>query len=215
MTLVLARAAGPLGLVHAFEPNPHVIPILLDNVHNWENSKLSRIQVHTCAISDRDGSGSLKFSAEYHQNQGNVSLAAATQGSIQVRRLDSFGLSNIGVMKVDVEGHEASVLLGARSLLNKKLIRDILFEEDEPYPSESHRLVLNAGYSLFRVAGSRWRPRLLSPDDQRHVSFLPTTYLATINGRRASDRFMKWGWRCLSSKIHRNVSTERQDTTTP
>jgi len=206
MSLALARAAGPLGRIHSFEPNPYVIPILRENVRNWKNYHFAPIWIEACAISDRDGYGTLHFPTGYRENQGNVSLAKTTQGNIQVRKLDSFKFGDVGIMKIDVEGHERNVLSGAWRLLSKKQIRDVLFEEHESYPADSHRLVLDAGYRLYRVAGSMWRPLLLSPDDQKRRGFLPTTYLGTIDEKRALDRFRKPGWRCLSAKLPQNAA---------
>ena len=52
--------------------------------------------------------------------------------SIESRTLDSFtkelGISRIGLLKIDVEGHELDVLVGATPLLRAKAIRKIIFE---------------------------------------------------------------------------------------
>src|SRR5260370_10843956 len=66
--------------------------------------------------------------------------------AVEVRRLDEFIDSEIGVMKLDVEFHEAQVLKGAGKLLPN--IRDIVFEEIGPYPQESHKILERAGFRI-------------------------------------------------------------------
>lgn len=56
---------------------------------------------------------------------------------IEVTTLDEFVScdTEIGVLKIDVEGHELNILEGARRLIAQRRIRDIVFEDYFPHPS--------------------------------------------------------------------------------
>lgn len=200
MSLVLARAAGPSGRVLSFEPNPAVLPTLRSNANNWSALECAPIHIEPVALSDRDGEGVLGYPEEYATNQGVASLEVPAINGVTVtlRRLDSL-TDSAGIMKIDVEGHEAAVFAGAERLLRHRLIRDILFEEHDPYPALSHRALLRHGYELFRITRSTWRPLLLPPEASARQKDLPSNYLATTAPARARRRFADWGWRALSS----------------
>jgi FkbM family methyltransferase len=209
MTLVLALSAGVSGRVCCFEPNPDVISKLRANVEYWGSLRrslpLAPIEIRTLALSNRNGDGSLGFPTDYGHNLGVASLETGGQGiTVSLRRLDSLDLGAVGTMKVDVEGHEASVFEGAQNLLAGKLIRDILFEEHEPYPARSHRILLDRGYRIFRLTRSLWRPLLLPPESPSRQPFLPSNYLATADAPRAANRFQARGWMALSKSPRRN-----------
>jgi FkbM family methyltransferase len=204
-SLVLARAVGARGRVICFEPNPALLPLLRANVEGWSSLPFAHIQIEAVAVSETNGEGILAFPEGYAQNHGLGTLSAGTDGvPVSIRRLDSFGISSVGVMKVDVEGHEAGVFSGAQSLLAEKRIRDILFEEHEAYPAPSHKLLLSHGYRLFRLTRSTFRPLLLPPEEQSRDGFLPPNFLATVDPPRASNRLAAWGWSALSAKLPQN-----------
>lgn len=198
MSLVLAQAAGARGRVVCFEPNAEIVPILRKNVSEWAVLGIAPIDIQTVALSERDGEASLGFPSDYAGNQGTASLEISTGGTpVAVRQLDSLVSGPVGVMKVDVEGHEAGVFMGGRDLLAGRRIRDILFEEHEAYPARSHRILLEHGYRLFRLTRSPWRPLLLPPEAVPRQSYLPSNFLATTDPSRALARLRAWGWRAL------------------
>ncbi len=200
MTLLLAWSVGPRGRVLSFEPNPYIFPILRDNVTNWKVLRIAPVEISSVALSDCGGEGSLGFPEGYAGNQGIASLEVSS-GSIPVklRRLDSIERGSVGVMKVDVEGHEAAVFQGAEDLLARGLVRDILFEEHEMYPAISHKILLDHGYEIFRLTHSTFRPLLLAADAPSRQPSLPSNFLATADATRAQARFGPWGWLSLSN----------------
>ena len=204
VTLVLSLSAGPEGRVVCYEPNPSLLPTLRMNVNNWKSLPVAPIQVEATAISDRDGEGILGFPDGYVGNRGLASLEVNKKGvRVRVSRLDSLSIQSVGIMKLDVEGHEAAVLSGAAGLLARRSVRDILFEEHEGYPALSHKILLEHAYHIFRVTGSTFRPLLLPPGAPTRLPFLPPeyppNYLATVDPDRASERFKAGGWYALST----------------
>lgn len=51
----------------------------------------------------------------------------------------------IGVLKMDVQGSELSVLHGMTRLLDRHAARDIVFEELAPYPAPTHECLKSKG----------------------------------------------------------------------
>ena len=95
--------------VHAFEPNPVARGWLLRNV---ELNQIGHIFVHDQALSDDRGRASIVSDGTL----GEARAIRDAEGSIEVCRLDDFGLAReirISVLKIDVEGVEEQVLGGA------------------------------------------------------------------------------------------------------
>jgi FkbM family methyltransferase len=199
MTLVLALTSGARGRVVCFEPNPALLSTLTANVESWKHLRAAPIQIETIALSDGNGDGVLGFPDGYDANAGVASLEVKGPGlSVAIRRLDCLAIGEIGIMKVDVEGHEASVFSGGEQLLAGKKVRDVLFEEHAAYPARSHQILLEHGYRIFRLTRSTWRPLLLPPEARSRQVYLPSNYLATTRPERARARFAPRGWRAFS-----------------
>jgi len=81
--------------------------------------------------------------------------------TIPCRRLDTFDLSNVGVIKIDVEGHELAVLEGAQTLLLKDHPSLMIEAEERHRPGtvrEISSYLANFGYLGFFLVGRRLRP---------------------------------------------------------
>ena len=129
-TLLASRLVGPTGKVCAFEPECHTFDLLRRNValNNLTNvvlvekavtSQAARRQLFLCPQgSDRN---SLFDGAGHRQSQNITTLA-----------LDEFWVSlscpTIDLVKVDVEGAEASVVQGMTSLLAKDAVCRMIVE---------------------------------------------------------------------------------------
>jgi FkbM family methyltransferase len=133
-TWVMAREVGPAGKVVAFEPNPGTVSSL-----RGVFSKRRNVTIEDCALSDVSGRGVLNVPLEkgFAQDSlghvdGRESEAACLSYDIRMARLDDFSFEDPGVIsfiKIDVEGHELSVLRGA----TKTIMRDrpVIFIEIE------------------------------------------------------------------------------------
>jgi FkbM family methyltransferase len=215
MSLILAQKVGPAGLVVSFEPNPVLHGLIERNLQVWAKSSLAPIRLEKCALSFRDGQATLAIPAGFDANQGIASLDAAgsdvthsdvthldatgTEFTVAVRRLDCFGFDRIGVMKIDVEGHEAHVFEGARQLLERHAIRDIVFEEQDVFPAASHNILAKCGYRIFRLSRSMFGPLLLTPESPPRHRNQPSNFLATVDPVRARKRLAKRRWDVLGT----------------
>jgi FkbM family methyltransferase len=203
----MALAAGPAGLTVGFEPGPESWRFLTANVEKWTDFDLSPIALVRKGASDRTGTARLYPAID----RGGFALeddppglprprregASATE--IEVTTLDAFmpGNAEIGLLKIDVEGHELQVLKGAATLLQQNRIRDILFEDFCPQPSLVTLYLQAAGYTVFRLAPAWLRPALLEAMDYPEPSADVPNFLATRDPERARSRFRSFGWKSL------------------
>jgi FkbM family methyltransferase len=105
--------------VEVFEPNPACNQVL----RAWAAGHPA-VTIHPFGLSDHAGAIVLRIpideSGVEHDASASVEPHAfrhAREQTVELRTLDSFGFEGVTFVKIDVEGHEYSVLLGAKSLL--------------------------------------------------------------------------------------------------
>ncbi len=116
--------------VHSFEPNFELGRFL-------EKVLPSNCSLHKCALSDEAGQSELALSTEGGvpiHGRGRVLKESEASESyvfqdIRLDTLDSQGLDNIGLIKIDVEGHEVNVIKGGLKTLQRN--KPILLVEIE------------------------------------------------------------------------------------
>jgi FkbM family methyltransferase len=126
--------------VHAFEPNPKMYHLLCRTLPG-------NATAYTCALSDRDDETAEMIVPIYggHFSNATASLNVRKKDrqhgvfSVQTRTLDSFGFTNIGFVKIDVEGFEKAVLAGAVDLIARErpVIQVEMEEEHTGEPIET------------------------------------------------------------------------------
>ncbi len=168
-------------LCHAFEPHPQLADYL-------RRSFSSGVAVHDMALSDRDGDATL--SVPLYQNRGRASLpidgrsfaratidpdnrlgGVATEDiKVRCRRLDHMGIEGIGFMKIDVEGHEFSVLKGATGILRRNaptLLIECVGQSKTGGVQPLNEFLKGFGYQGFFLVDGRLKP-LAEFDPDRH-----------------------------------------------
>ena len=212
MSGVLAARVGRGGRVVAFEPHPEVFAELSANIARWTgNPSVAAVEAWRVALSDAPGQGELVVGEEFATNAGVASLAAtAAQADravmrwpVQLITLDqAVGAdARVGVMKMDVEGHEASLLRGAARLLAEGRIRDIVFEANDGYPSPVSNVLEGFGYRIYALVPALLGPRALPPaaGAREWPPWETPNCLATLDSDRALARLRPWGWRALGA----------------
>ncbi len=150
-TLALSRLVGRDGQVFAFEP-------LAENAANLlEHLRLNRCDnavLYQVAVSDRNGL------ASFHVGRNNSEGHLGGEGAYLVPTvaldtlLETDKLPVPDIVKMDVEGAEASVLEGADKLLGMcKTIWVIALHGDEQREKVG-RILSGHGYRIFRLDGS-------------------------------------------------------------
>lgn len=110
--------------VHAFEPNPQVLPALRVNMSPYRNVRLFDLAVGaTVGSLELDLYEKSEWATAYHADELDAWRAGEPLGSVDVpiHTLDLLGYDgrHVEFIKVDVEGGECDVLLGGRRMLDK------------------------------------------------------------------------------------------------
>jgi FkbM family methyltransferase len=120
-TVVLACAVGASGKVLAFEPEPSNLRRLSENVGR---NRFTNVEIHPVALADRAGQSTLHLASDglYHSTgalyEGRVpgrDIPVATHTLDEV--WEDAGFPTVSFVKIDTEGTELSVLMGAERLL--------------------------------------------------------------------------------------------------
>jgi FkbM family methyltransferase len=218
MTAVLAARVGSLpgGSVRAFEAHPEIFQELKYNVERWQRQlKSTNFDIQHIAISDQRGKVTLGIPKSFATNRGLASVLTPDSSvmqpestSIETVIVESVSLDElfpaperIGVLKLDVEGHEFSVLKGAKRLLQEQRVRDLVFEEHREYPTDVTAFFEEMGYSVFRIQRHFFKPILLAANSNVvRTKWQPTSFLATQQPERAVNRLKERGWKVLKGK---------------
>ena len=216
MSSIMAAKAGEDGTVHLFEPHPQVYQELNYNILKWSAAlDVCRLQAHNFGLSDVNGEGIIEMPDTFDGNRGTAFVVDANvvtsqhgvRDVIKLQRLDDFWAANgdgkqIDLMKIDVEGHELSVLKGAAGLIEKGMIRDIVFEENRPYPTDVTDYLAAQGFSVYLLDKGFWGPLVSVPVQGRppRIPWEPPAFLATKDPQRALGLLNKKGWGILAGR---------------
>jgi FkbM family methyltransferase len=124
----------------AFEPTP-VLAHLLRSVFRDEAT------IEPVALSDRtgstvlrtpfDGRGKIRYGLSTIEEDNRLTceeISEVRETTVRRRRLDDYALSDVGFIKIDVEGHEMCVLRGARETLVREKPNLLVEASDDHRP---------------------------------------------------------------------------------
>jgi FkbM family methyltransferase len=193
-TLALAEAFQDAACIHAFEPCAGNFRILAA-----ETGSLTRVRCHNFGFSSRRESAPAYYenpvstiASVYKQRPGHPWQTELTE-VVELDTIDAFcareAIKAIGLLKLDIEGHELAALQGARRMLDAGAIHFIQFEfgarnvDSRTFFRDFYDL-LSPGYNLFRILADG---QLSIPEysESYEVFAYPTNYLAE---RRAESR---------------------------
>ena len=147
--------------VYAYEPNPAMRQIL-------HRASADNVTISDVALSNVTGQAEFavpKSKGSFGNNAGSLQVGQLEESSsalvrfqVPTRRLDDENLTNVGFIKIDVEGHEREVLLGARKLIARDrpvLLMEIMESLIGAEAGENIRFVEQMGYQCFVLVGRR------------------------------------------------------------
>ncbi len=122
-SILASTIVGDKGSVHSFEPVPSTFDQLQTNVLN---NKLTNINLNQSALYKENGTITLSLSEEMSRNIGSYSVGAnnpKTAVKSSTMCLDDYiskqNISKVNLIKMDIEGSEASALLGMTQTLKR------------------------------------------------------------------------------------------------
>ena len=178
----------------AYEPAPPMALFLRE-------AKLANVEVREAGVSN--AAGELTYYAQFnahgkpqynigHLGGGHPEGKTGIALPVKVVRLDDEGLTNIGFMKIDVEGHEYEVIDGARALLARcrpNLLIEILEgrgDRNAVAANKTVQLLDELGYEPYVFARGALRPLCDAPlnQDVMNYVFLPRNTVAATEKTR-------------------------------
>lgn len=209
MTGLMALRAGRNGRVVALEPHPEIAAELKYNASCWSSvAGLGQIEILEVAASTRVGRSRLYMPELFESNRGLASLELPGEQARHICEVTLTTLdevvpvgTTIGVMKLDVEGHELPVLHGGRRLIESRAVRDIVFEEHVTPPTPVTQYLERCGYEVFHLDVGFLGPKMISIASSRvrYRSDAPSC-LATIAPKRAIQRLRTRAWQVLGKR---------------
>lgn len=161
-TLAAAKILGERGRVAAFEPTPATFARLAENV---KLNDVGNVTLVNLAVGSTPGLVTLDGGDDYNSGRSRVAADGGGQ-PCAMTTLDAFwtslGRPPVQLIKIDVEGFELDVLLGARELLTTgpALLLELTPVGEGPALSRARevlQLVETAGYRVERwVEGRGW-----------------------------------------------------------
>jgi FkbM family methyltransferase len=173
VSFVLAKLVGPTGIVHAFEPNPRLQVLLELGI---EQNDFKNICLHKVALGSKPGELELVVPRS-NKGQGSLIYHRGAEDcdtvSCRVQRLSDIvreqDIKKIRFVKIDVEGFENEVLMGAMDVLADIRPEAILFETndqtDMPFKDRPSVVTLkNLGYGFLEIPKGLFSVRMRKID---------------------------------------------------
>jgi FkbM family methyltransferase len=175
-----ALGSNPDVVVHAFEPSPAVFDALARNAA--ANGTGGRLALNQMAIEAEAGEATLHVpdgtwasgSLDPEGFRGLPGKTVAVRSDTLDRYASQHGLSEVDLIKIDVEGFEHLVLGGAHELLRKQ--RPLVVCECLPgaHTAEMDALLASAGYRIYRLedGGVVPLPKVVPDESGGYQNFL-------------------------------------------
>jgi FkbM family methyltransferase len=145
--------------VYSFEPSPRNLSMLRQNVSALPNPQ--RVHIVEQAASKETGTLSFDIGPEDQSGWGGFSNSASARTiHVQTGRLDDLipPNTNVSLLKIDTEGADTWVLMGAENLLKQKRIKRVFFESNPSrmqllgiQADEASSFLADVGYQMYPI----------------------------------------------------------------
>jgi FkbM family methyltransferase len=172
-------ARRPSAEIHVFEPSR---PLAAE-----VRRRFPEVTVNECGLSDRVEEKTLvavhegATTSTFHHGDGTYQHSERVTCTTLDAYCETHKIERIGLVKVDVEGHELNVLLGAKRMLGTHAIDAIQFDGGAAVNSRTFffdfwKLLRSYGYAIHRVLPAGLVP--ITEYRGQDECCLPTIYLA-------------------------------------
>ena len=167
VAMLAAGLVGETGSVHVFEPQLDLVELLR---RSTAANGFGQVEIHPVGLSDADADLVMNIPTE---NRGKGSLAHDHEGnhiSVSVRQGTSYLANVLGerrprLVKIDVEGHESSVFLGATDWIARVKPEVFVFEhnsEGSLWDLPGFAVLRRGGYRFYGIPKVTVRMRLVA-----------------------------------------------------
>ena len=189
--------------IHAFEPMPRSFEHLSSNM---KRNGCENVILHKVALSDSSGVAKMDF-----PDPTNQGMARISEDGLEVRliRLDDINVGKVSLIKIDVEGHELSVLRGGLETIRKHRPHLYIEIQNENLLSEVEDFLFKLGYFHGRVYNSTptyaFHPipeieQEITPKDVRALEAQRVSFDANFEAINK-----RWKQRYRSLELERNI----------
>lgn len=196
VTLPLSKLVGPNGQVYSFEPNPELVDVLSKTI---DHNALNNVKLHPIGLGQKKEILELNIPKF---NRGSASLIRnfnnphTTKVKVNIEKLDQivkqYNIQKVRLIKIDVEGYETSVFLGANYLLSTIQPDAILFELNERSTSNLTeepliKLLKSHNYDFFIIPKNYLKMQLVSLNDTLDNANFGHDFLAVQKGEKFNE----------------------------
>ncbi len=153
-TMSLSEAVGPNGTVIAFEPQRKIFSELVQNIllNDCRN-----VLVYRAAVGEREDV--VEMQPSYPNNEGATQLGSGGD-PVPMMTVDSLHLTNVSLIKIDVENYEDFVIDGAlETIMNNRpvIAIEIMGHKASSGPDRSQKInqtkqrIKNLGYKIRHI----------------------------------------------------------------
>jgi FkbM family methyltransferase len=129
--------------IHAFEPNPMVLPILKRNIELNMLQDVVVLREIGLGEAAKRGRNQLPIASHIGRNE----VIDDENGDVEIRRLDDLGIDAADLIKIDVEGHAAGVILGGWETIGRHKPLILIEATSEPELRVVEKLKNSYGYN--------------------------------------------------------------------
>lgn len=203
-----------LRMLHAFEPAPASHAMMAETLR--ANGLKDRVKLHQIAASNADGSVTFGIVSDLSGANSVVDTSIhpkdgfARTETVKTARLDDMlGVSDMtAIVKIDVEGHEAAVIEGARSFLteNRTLVQiETLGGGAEALEALGYQMLFQVGPDAYLSN----MPDLDDPSLKVEVFEAASTAMIAANKAGPGDVKRPPGWQRALKKLGKQVGLVR------
>ena len=180
--------------LHSFEPSKYTFDVLKSNKPKGANVLLNNFglgkEENTLTLHYDDFASGLASLTKRELEFKGISFEKTEQ--VQIKKLDEYcnktNISEIDLLKIDVEGHEMDVLLGSRSFLEEKKIKLISFEfggcniDTRTYFKDFYYFLSDLGYTTYRITPTGYCQKI-DKYEELLEQFRTTNYLTVLENK--------------------------------
>ncbi len=195
LDLVLSTLVGEDFHIHCFEPSSTVFSVLTKCAHGDPRVTLNNIGLgrqkgdFDLFFESRESGGSLS-----HRQLDSFGISFSNTETVHIDTVDNYcaarGVEFIHLLKVDIEGHEMDLLLGAQRMFEKRAIGMTTFEfggcniDTRTYYKDFFYFFRQNGMHIYRITPTGYLHPL--PEYREIDEQFRTTNFVTIDNRKRS-----------------------------